>query len=551
MAGRGGAGPVPPRRRFCPSNVCHTAVLYVTTSSGRWDGFCAQILRFLEADRIEMRLDGERVRGFRSPDTPALWIRDHSDILRGGRYLEPDVKSAVTAFAHQQAANGRIFDYVTTFPEKKPCERENWEKWVRVPVEADVEYRFVKAAYLAWQASGDEAWMQALLPALERALAYLTTSPLRWDAAHGLVKRPYTIDTWDFDYTAGRHPWLNFEITEATFWGFMHGDNSGLYEAMRLLASLYEAAGHAPRAAHWAEAAAGLRDRANALLFNGHFYTHFHKLTPVEIAGVDEAAQLSLSNPMAINRGLATHEMATAILRTYQERQATTGAFAPWFSIDPPFPDGAFGDDKLVAGAYCNGGIMPLVGGELARAAFEHGHEPFGVETLARYHDLIRTSGETYLWYFPDGRASTVETSTSPEATPTDGWGSSAMLWAFVEGLCGVVDRGHSFRRVRCAPRWMAAGEDEATVQLSYAATGAAFGYRYRHEAGRLRLVLEGRQAEVDVHLLLPEGAHATAVTWDGAPVLFGTSRVEGSRYVDLQGSLKNEALVEVHYGVA
>lgn len=35
--------------------------------------------------------------------------------------------------------------------------------------------------------------------------------------------------------------------------------------------------------------------------------------------------------------------------------------------VDLPFPDGIFGDEKLIAGAYCNGGIMPLVGARWTR----------------------------------------------------------------------------------------------------------------------------------------------------------------------------------------
>ncbi|HUU52526.1 MAG TPA: hypothetical protein VMW92_05825, partial [Candidatus Heimdallarchaeota archaeon] len=138
------------------------------------------------------------IRGYRSPDAKSLWVRDFSDILRGVKYFEKDLKSMVEHFAETQAANGRIFDYFTTFPEKLPNERENWTKYVRVPVEADVEFRFVKAAYLAWQAAGDDPWIQNLLPHLERALHYLLSHPWRWDEDTGLVKRAYTIDTWDF-----------------------------------------------------------------------------------------------------------------------------------------------------------------------------------------------------------------------------------------------------------------------------------------------------------------------------------------------------------------
>lgn len=524
-------------------------MLSISTSSGRWSALCAQIERFLEADQIRLNVDGQAVRGYRSPDSPALWIRDHSDILRGGRYFLPDVQSAVQVFADHQAASGRVFDYVTTEAGTEP---ENWEKWVRVPLETDVEFRFVKAAFLAWQASGDDAWARALLPSLGRALAYATSHPWRWDAEHALPKRAYTVDTWDFDYTAGRNPWLNFQVTEDTFWGLMHGDASGLYEAMLLLAQMHDALGDDSESAPLREAAEALRTRANELLFNGRFYTHFHKLVPVTVDGVDEAEQLSLSNPMAINRGMAGCDEAAAILGEYQRRRAASDSFAEWYSIDPPFPHGHFGEEKIVPGAYCNGGIMPLVGGEIARAAFEHGFEDYGLATLEQYREMVAATGETYLWYFPDGTASTVDTSTSPDAQPTDGWGASAMLFGLVEGLAGVQDLGASFRHVRLAPRWVAEGEGEAAVDVSYAASGASFGYTYAHDAASKTITLELRgEADVDLHLMLPPGTRAESVQWGGGEVDASTAHARQSAYAEARGRVDGEATVEVTYGDA
>jgi len=523
-------------------------LIRVTTESGRWGPFADQILDFLAQDVVELLVDGTTMRGYRSPDSPALWIRDHSDILRAGRYLEEDMHSAVDGFVATQAANGRVFDYVMNRAEEG--EPENWEKWVRVPVEADVEYRFVKAAYLAWQASGDHKWMETVLPSLDRALSYTLSHEWRWDEEHELVKRPYTIDTWDFDYTAGRVDRLNFQVTDETFWGLFHGDNSGAFEAALMLRTLHQTAGDPERAAHWEEVARGLRRRANDVLFNGRFYTHFYKLTPVTIDGVDEAEQLSLSNPMAINRGLATHDMAASILQEYQRRRENTEAFAEWFSINPPFPDGSFGDEKLVGGAYVNGGVMPLVGGELARAAFEHGFEAYGCDTLGQYRDMIMESGETYLWYFPDGTPASPETSTSPEAAPTDGWGSSAMLYAFVEGLCGIEDLSHSFDRVRCAPRWVAADEAEASVEVSYAASGAAFGYDFRHSEDKqhidVRVAPRGRT--VQLHVLLPDGGRPSGVTQAGTPLEYDHVQVEGSSYADTELEADQDAAVRIQY---
>ncbi|MGA7305287.1 MAG: hypothetical protein WBW88_10455 [Rhodothermales bacterium] len=525
-------------------------MIRISESSGAWSAFCDRIVRFLQADTINLVVDGQIVTGFRSPDSPALWIRDHSDILRGGVFMWEDVKSAVEAFASTQAANGRVYDFVNVTPLGLPGDRENWERWVRVPVEADVEYRFVNAAWLAWQATSDNDWIEHLLPNLEMALRYSMSHPWRWDRELGLVKRAFTIDTWDFDYTAGRTPWLNFQITDDTFWGIAHGDNSGLYRAARVLAQLYEQFDYEEKSRHWSSVADGLRKRANDLLFNGRFYRHFHKLVPVTIPGVNEEEQLSLSNPMAITRGLATPQIARAILDEYYRRRQEDDSFAEWYSISPPFPNGMFGDEKLVEGAYVNGGVMPLVGGELARAAFENGREAYGLEILEQYRNMIEESGETYLWYFPDGRPSTLETSTSPDAMPTDGWGSSAMLDAFLGGLCGIQDSGSGFKSVRCAPRWIVTGEKRATVRVSYAASRARFGYSWSHDDDRRKIEIEvdGDASHVDLHLMLPPHALATRVIWGGEERGFSNHMVDRSRYVDVRGPVSDHVRIVIDY---
>lgn len=521
---------------------------HIACGDSRLNALLPRIRAFMDQDVSEVNVMGSRVRGYHSPDTPSLWLRDHTDMMRGARYWEEDMTSMIEYFAETQTRKGWLFDYVTLVPDKLPCERENWAKHVRVPVEADVEYRFVNGVFLGWQATGDDAWMKRMLPHCERALAYILSDPWRWDAKRKLVKRAYTIDTWDFDYTAGKHDWLNFQITDETFWGIMHGDSSGYYQAFLQMARMYAALRQSARAAYWSRYAAAFRKRANAASFNGRFYTHHVPLVPVKIEGVDEAAQLSLSNPMNINRGLATHPMAVAILEEYQKRGEAAGAFAPWFSIDPPFPDGIYGDEKLVKGAYCNGGIMPLVGGELARAAFDHGFEAFGVEQLVQYGALT-SNHETYLWYFPNGQHATKETSTSPEAYPTDGWGASAMLYALMEGLAGVVDERKTLSGVRLSPRWIAAGQDDAQVTAVYGASGASLGYTYHHtaEANAITLELEG-DAMLNLHVLLPAGRRVRRVRCQGRTIRSTTSTIRGSSYADAVCRLKDKAIIVIEY---
>lgn len=519
---------------------------YIKTGKPAIDGLLPMIRSFLEKDTLDMNIDGKKIRGYRTPDARSVWIRDYSDMIRGFKYFESDVKSTIEHFGETQAESGRIFDYFTTFPEKLPCERENWTKYVRVPVEADVEYRFVKAAYLAWQACGDDDWIQRLLPRMEKALEYIISHRWYWDEGTGLVKRPYTIDTWDFAYTAGEHEWLQFQIDDNTYWGIMHGDNSGYYEAFRIMSFFYEHFGDSERSSFWREKAKKIKENLNRFCWNGRFYTHFYKLSEVEVQGVDESAQLSLSNPMDVNRGATSHDQAVCIIQEYLNRRATGEAFAEWYSIDPPFPDGIFGDEKLVKGAYVNGGIMPLVGGELAKAAFDHGFEEYGVDILNRYYSLIAEKGETYLWYFPDGSPSSVDTSTSPDAEPTDGWGSSAMLFALLEGLAGIEDRGKGFDKIKLSPRWPAAGVDKAEVRASYESSGRWIGYQYSKVRNKICIDVNTDSPESIFHVLLPRGSSARKVTLDGAEPEFLNTKVESSHYIDFEAEIRGRAEVEI-----
>ncbi len=132
---------------------------------------------------------------------------------------------------------------------------------------------------------------------------------------------------------------------------------------------------------------------------------------------------------------------------------------------------------------------------------------------------------------------------------PTDGWGSSSMLYAVVEGLCGIEDLEHSYRRVRCSPRWVAALEDEASVEVGYAASGARFGYDYVHNASSRTMTLrfEG-EAEVSLHLLLPPATRPEAVVWDGEAADLEVATVEDSAYADARGDVRSGTTVEVRY---
>jgi hypothetical protein len=511
------------------------ATTTIVTGQPRIDQLYPQLRGFLEQDVVEYALDGYRVRGYRSPDSDLIWLRDHTYQGRGFRYFERDLTSTLDAFRRAQQPDGSFPDYLSHPRRFVQASREM--------VEADLEYLFVQAVYEAWQATGDDDWLRANLPAMRRGIRYTMSDPLRWDATLRLVKRPFTIDSWDFQYgpttinptTGARAP--RHWIDPQTVWGIFHGDNTGLAASLRLLAKIEQHVGNSQEAATWRAQATGVMARLNALSWNGRFFTHQVHLTPFSVPGVDESRQLSLSNAIALNRGVLRAGQARAIVDEYYRRFLARGAtFAEWYSIDPPFPAGSFGMAEGKGerpGEYVNGGQMPLVGGELARGAFHVGAERYGFDILARYGFLIGDTNASYLWYYPAGNPG----KSGPETLSSDGWGASAMLAALVEGAAGIEDQDARYQNVRLSPRWPAAeGVSAARVVARYAASDGYMAYRWRRAANGLTLDFTGSGTRVTLRLLLPETISEVAlVTLDGKPQPIQLDQVFGSRYVVLQ----------------
>ncbi|MEO8287397.1 MAG: hypothetical protein ABI670_13310 [Chloroflexota bacterium] len=487
-----------------------------------WDGLYDRIGGYLQADAVDYLApdDTTPVHGYRSPDNVAIWLRDHVYQSKGFKFFDKEMKSALDYFRTTQRADGSLDDYLFHLGATAVYTDQ-------VEVEADREYLFVEGVHTAWQATGDDAWLKGNIPAMERALEHLWGDTRRWDPEHGLIKRAFTIDTWDFEQ-GSTDKVVRRDIDDQTKWSIMHGDNTGAYHAARLLALMEHYFGRKDAANLWDTRAANLADNLNKLSWNGNFYTHQVHLTPIDPTGVDESKQLSLSNAYALNRGTLSHEQAAAIIRSYQARRAENGSriFAEWYSIDPPFRYGF-----STPGEYVNGGIMPLVGGELALGAFDNGFEAYGVDILRRYNVLLDAGHGAFLWYYPDGRPGI----STDETTSTDGWGSAAMLNALVEGLAGVVDSSKQYRDVTLAPRWAATDRKVVSAALHYEATGAYFAYNLRfHDDSTITLAWGGKRTEhVRLHLLLPANVSPRQASLNGAPLAFTTSKVEGSTYLD------------------
>lgn len=457
------------------------------------------------------------------------WVRDHIHEMKGYQYWEEDVTSFVDELIALQHSEGFYYEIIGNanhdhqgFVKPKHFLREDDKDlcWIRLEMEADVEYLMVEAAHRIWQATGDDAAMKGRLSSLERALEYDFTDPTRWDAEHGALKRTFSIDTWDFTYGISDR---NRRIEPGLPMGIMHGDNSGLYRACLQLSEMLRAAGEKEKGDRWQKRGEELRERVNKLCFNGTFYTHQILLQPVD-TGVREEEILSLSNAYDINRGLPTHEMAVKIIDEYQRRREVTRTthFAEWFSIQPPYPK--FGPYE--ADHYINGGICGFVAGELAKAAFHHGREAYAADILNRVDELVVRDGGIRFHYDNAGK----DIGGGPA-----GWSAAAVLSALVEGLAGIQDESTLFRTVTVAPRFPAAGIAHANICLRYGPSGAYVAMEYAHEDHRITVRLCGNPDMYHVKILLPEGVQEAALseTSPGA-IPTGIQAIENARYFTL-----------------
>jgi hypothetical protein len=336
------------------------------------------------------------------------WILDHSHTAKGMKYFLPYNGELVDLLRLQQREDGMIWSFVQQDPGPGYFDsaygpygyarRQDGLLLVRQPVENHPEQNFVDTLHLAWQASGDDAWMKTNLDAACRAMDYSVTDRARYSQRFGLLKRGYTIDTWDFqvrdqysvDFPLGKDMLIDPDRTKFTIF---FGENHQYAQACDQLGEMLEHAGRTAEAEKYRQRAKEIRGRLDALTFNGRFFIHRVEEDPTvrRDLGVDEKAQINMSNAYALNRNIP-HEQAVAILQTYQDLKANLPSRSPgeFYAIYPPFRKG-FEHHELWQ--YMNGGVHGHAAGELARGAFEHGFEAYGADILRRLLALGRQYG--------------------------------------------------------------------------------------------------------------------------------------------------------------
>jgi hypothetical protein len=341
------------------------------------------------------------------------WLRDHVHTMKGMKYFEGKLYDGIELYRDSQREDGMIWDNVhPRFP--VGTDDNHWGKrfrygdfertfedgtaqFTRIPIENDVEYLYVEGLYYTWKAVGDDGWMATCLDAAIKAFEYSVTSPYRWSEKYGLLKRGHTIDTWDFQNESDCLPdfvgWPDPMAVHPskTHFGVMFGDNTGYAVGCDYLAEMLEKTGRSEESQKYRQRGKEIRTRLDQVSWNGQFFTHHvpEEAGLVRDLGVDEATQVSLSNAYSLNRRIS-HVQAAAIIRTYQSirENLPPGSPGEWYTIYPPFQKGYGGHNAVWQ--YMNSSVTPIVAGELAHGAFEHGFEVYGVDILRRVLELGR-----------------------------------------------------------------------------------------------------------------------------------------------------------------
>jgi len=338
------------------------------------------------------------------------WFQDHVyAVSKGMKYFISDIEGGVDLYGDGQRDDGLIYD---NYKHPNTEYQSYWEYrfdygnfvyrpddplssclFVKVPVENIGQYTFIEGLYHTWKANDNKAWLKKHIDKAIKAVRFVTSSEYYWSEKFQMLRRPFTVDIWDFQpkedaAIAGGD--IMGVVAGKTRFGIHYGDNIAFSNACNLLGEMLIYLERNSEAKQMIQLGKEIKQRIDDLAWNGDFY-HHHIPEDPEVdrnLGVDQSKQVSLSNALALNRALE-HKKCVSIIKVYQQIHNTMPESSPgeWYTIYPPFGENEFGRPQW---QYMNGGVTPIVAGELARGALEHGFESYGVSILRRINELAQ-----------------------------------------------------------------------------------------------------------------------------------------------------------------
>lgn len=454
------------------------------------------------------------------------------------RYFITDIKSMFEVLYENQWSEGKLPDHIYGDGHK------NLQLRKLRSLMTDIETVSSSLIYKSWQAHGDDLWLKKLLPKIEAGIFYITNNPLTFDEKYGLIKRPHTCDMWDVQIITQS----NF-ITENSIFVLMQGDTSAMFEACSYLARIYEFLGNKDRAKFWEEQKNYYYKKGNKIFWDGKKYKHHIHLDKIDHGDFNEDEQLAMSNVFAITRGFADHKKAISIIEEYIRRLKETKNKFPWWSLLPGYPDKLKYFNTTYPwskkeGQYCNGGLFPLVGGELCKGCFQHGMEKYGVKLLFDFHSVVKKyNGAVFTWYYRNG----IPGINAPHhQTNYDMWGITPWFQSLIEELGGIKSVGKVFNKVLCSPKWISAGIKKAYAIAYFPASETYFSYKYIFSKNKIEIFYTGTGKNVSFHILTPQRKEVKKCIVDGKNKKFYFKGICCSKYIDFNAKIKGVHYIEI-----
>jgi hypothetical protein len=172
--------------------------------------------------------------------------------------------------------------------------------------------------------------------------------------------------------------------------------------------------------------------------------------------------------------------------------------------------------DQLEFGVYATGINNPHVEREISALEFTPG------EGKDKWLVLAVTCSSAPVFFPPFDDQST--------GIP-DGW-TASVVYALLEGLAGVKDRGAAFSKTALSPRWESAGVGKVKVAVRYPASEGYCSYQYLVVKNQVSIDFTGSAEVFDLEVLLPSGASAGETRLNGQVVRTTTRKIESSLYL-------------------
>ncbi|MBI5877450.1 MAG: PD40 domain-containing protein [Chloroflexi bacterium] len=488
------------------------------------DGMRSSTLQALGQNETAYATTSGLVYGFEPGDWyQQIYVRDQSWMNIPAMYFYPAryARDSVEEFLRRQyTASQPIRPLATTFPGDGAIAglfspEITYDKHTTT---SDEETNLIRAAYIYWSLSGDNAWLkhdingQTVIARLNRAMEWLLTN--RIDPATSLIKRAHTTDWGDVKIEKTGTP---TELAPGDALTASLFDQAMAYQALRNLAAMNQVAGNAAEVGRYSTAANDLRSQSEKWLWQptrGFYRTHWH-LTPLDHK-FDEDAIVSIANALVLYTKMSDRIGA---LDKLEEAARSVGAIKPGLSLNPPYPIGVFAYVQMAEGAYQNGGLWDWWGGTQITAEFEQGLRTRALRHLYQVaDDWARHPRDIYEWQYARTGVN----------KGSDNYGGSVatMTEAVVRGLYGIRLEAQN---PSISPRL---GDRTGWVRATIPASGLYAAYRYSTGPGSLQIAYDTNHAkEMPFSVAMPDKTIASKVTVDGQTMTFKTETLNEDTY--------------------